>query len=68
MILLRIIIKGIYLIKNQLEDLLKREGLEEILVEKGQSPNLLFQEIVAEIDNPKLAAGTVAEISRKVIS
>ncbi len=58
-------LKGIYLIKNQLEDLLKREGLEEILVEKGQSPNLLFQEIVAEIDNPKLAAGTVAEIFQK---
>jgi len=38
-------LKGIYLIRNQLEDLMKGEGLEEIKVEKGKVPDLACEEI-----------------------
>ena len=58
-------LKGIYLIKNQLEDIMKKEGLEEIKVELNKTPDLSSQEIVAEIDNPQLTPGTVSEIFQK---
>lgn len=58
-------LKGIYLIKNQLEDLMKKEGLEEIVVEKGTNPDLTKEEIVAEVETDKFPVGTVAEIFQK---
>jgi molecular chaperone GrpE len=58
-------LKGIYLIKNQLEDLMKKEGLEEISVEKGKVPDLNQQEIISEIETSTVPAGTVAEIFQK---
>ncbi len=58
-------LKGVILIKSQLEEILKREGLEEILVEKGKIPDLNYMEIVSEIETNKYEAGTVAEIFQK---
>jgi molecular chaperone GrpE len=58
-------LKGIYLIKEQLEDLLSKEGLEEIKVELGKEPNLKEQEIVAEIENDNYSEGTVAAVFQK---
>ena len=60
-------LKGIYLIKNQLEDILFKDGLEEIKVELGQEPDLNNQEIVAEIENDKYQEGTVVQYYRKDI-
>jgi len=57
--------KGIYLIKNQIEDLLKREGVEEIITEKGKPPDLSVQEIVAEMETYDFPPETVAEILQK---
>jgi molecular chaperone GrpE len=58
-------LKGIYLIKNQLEDIMKKEGLEEILVEKGKVPDLSCEEIVAEVENLEYQPGTIAEIFQR---
>ncbi|MGB9763161.1 MAG: nucleotide exchange factor GrpE [Minisyncoccia bacterium] len=58
-------LKGIYLIKNQLEDILFKDGLEEIKVELGQEPDLNNQEIVAEIENDKYQEGTVGAVLQK---
>ena len=43
--------KGIYMIKLQMEDTLKRKGLEKISVEKGKPFDPNFQEAVGEIDS-----------------
>ena len=58
-------LKGVILIKSQLEEILKREGLEEILVEKGKTPDLNYMEIVSEIESDKYQPETVAEIFQK---
>lgn len=58
-------LKGIYLIKNQLEDVMKKEGLEEISVEKGKAPDLTCQEIVTEVESSQYPPGTIAEIFQK---
>ncbi|MST04115.1 MAG: nucleotide exchange factor GrpE [Candidatus Pacebacteria bacterium] len=43
--------KGIQMIKLQLEDLLKKKGLEKISVEKGKPFDPNFHEAVGEIDS-----------------
>lgn len=43
--------KGIYMIKLQLEDLLKKKGLEKISAEKGKPFDPSFHEAVGEIDS-----------------
>jgi len=58
-------LKGVILIKSQLEEILKREGLEEILVEKGKTPDLNYMEIVSEIESDKYQPETVVEIFQK---
>lgn len=58
-------LKGILLIKNQLEDLMKKEGLEEIKVEKGALPDLTYHEIVSEIETSEVLPGRIAEIFQK---
>jgi molecular chaperone GrpE len=57
--------KGIYLIRNQLEDLMKKEGLEEIKVEKGKVPDLTCEEIISEIETSEFPPGRVVEIFQK---
>lgn len=58
-------LKGVILIKSQLEDLLKKEGVEEIKVTKGEIPDLNYQEIVSEVENKSYPPGTVVEIFQK---
>jgi len=58
-------LKGIYLIRNQLEDLMKKEGLEEIKVEKGKIPDLACEEIISEIETSEFLPGSVIEIFQK---
>lgn len=58
-------IKGIILIKSQLEDILKREGLEEIQVKKGEPPDLNFEEVVSEIETKEFKEGAVVEVFQK---
>lgn len=52
--------KGMLLIKNQLEDLLRKHGLEKILVAKGSDFDPSRHEVVGEIDSDQ-PAGTIAE-------
>lgn len=58
-------LKGIYLIKSQLEDILQKEGVEEIKVKKGETLNPAFHEAVAEVENKKFAPHTIVEILEK---
>lgn len=58
-------LKGVYLIKNQLVDLLEKEGLEEIKVILGNAPDLREQEIVAEIETDLYPEGTIGAIFQK---
>ncbi len=56
--------KGVYMIKGQLEDVLKRRGLEKIKVISGEAFNPSYHESVgtAEIDPPlSYQSGSVAE-------
>ena len=52
--------KGMFLIKNQLEDLLKKYGLEKISVTIGQPFEPTKHEAVAEIESEQ-KVGTIAE-------
>lgn len=58
-------LKGILLIKNQLESLLAREGVSEIVIEKGQPPDLNCQEVVSEIESLDYPNGTVVAVFQK---
>lgn len=52
--------KGIYLIRTQLEDILKKSGLEKIAVSVGDIFNSAFCEALATIESDK-PSGTVIE-------
>lgn len=58
-------LKGIYLIKNQLEDILKKEGVETIGVEVGQPFDPAFHEAVSEVEDEKLDSHVIVEILEK---
>ncbi len=53
--------KGVYLIQNQLEDLLRRRGLEKIDVQEGQLFDPGVHEAVMVIDGPKEKGGLIAQ-------
>ncbi len=59
--------KGVYMIKGQLEDMLRRKGVERIKVELGTEFDPNYQEAVAVVDSLDLSkdkewkSGTVAE-------
>ncbi len=52
--------KGLYLIRRQLEDIMKLSGLEKIIILVGQPFNPILQEAVAEVESDK-ASGTIVE-------
>lgn len=52
--------KGLYLIRRQLEDILKLSGLERVIISVGQPFDPSLQEAVAEVESDK-ASGTVVE-------
>ena len=53
--------KGVYLIKNQLEDLLRRRGLEKMDVREGQTFNPSMHEAVTVVDGPSEKRDLVAD-------
>ncbi len=56
--------KGVLLIKSQLEDILRKNGLEEIKVDQGEELNPEKHESVGETESEN-EAGTVAEVVQK---
>ncbi|HXF44356.1 MAG TPA: nucleotide exchange factor GrpE [Candidatus Paceibacterota bacterium] len=54
--------KGMLLIKNQLEDTLKKYGLEKINVEIGKPFDPKLQEAIAEVESER-PPGTVVEVA-----
>ncbi len=58
-------LKGIYLIKGQLEDILDKEGIEKIKVKLGDSFNPALHEVVAVIEDKKSSPDTITEILEK---
>lgn len=58
-------LKGIYLIKNQLQDILTKEGVSEIKVKIGDTLNPAFHEVVTTVENKKFAPDTITEILEK---
>ncbi|MCK4805864.1 MAG: nucleotide exchange factor GrpE [Candidatus Pacebacteria bacterium] len=58
-------LKGIYLIKSQLEDILDKEGIEKIKVKLGDSFNPALHEVVAVIEDKKSSPDTITEILEK---
>ena len=53
--------KGIYLIKSQLEDALKRHGLEKLVVSAGEPFNPATQEAITEVESSTMSPGQVVE-------
>lgn len=53
--------KGIYIIKGQLEDVLKKHGLEKLAVSAGQLFDPDRQEAIAEIENSGKPPNTIVE-------
>ncbi len=58
-------LKGIYLIKSQLEDILEKEGIEKIKVKLGDLLNPAIHEVVTVIENEKSPPDTITEILEK---
>ncbi len=56
--------KGLYLIRQQLEDLLKRVGLERIIVSVGQPFDPGLQEAIASIESDKPAGTVIEEVEK----
>ena len=53
--------KGVYLIKSQLEDVLKKYGLEHIEIKPGDKFDPGFQEAVASVEGEAPQDGLIAE-------
>src|SRR5680860_210044 len=58
-------LKGIYLIKSQLQDILEKEGVDEIKVKIGEKLNPAFHEVVAMAENEKFSPDTIIKILEK---
>ena len=58
-------LKGIYLIKSQLQNILEKEGVNEIKVKIGEKLNPAFHEVVAMAENEKFAPDTIIKILEK---
>jgi molecular chaperone GrpE len=52
--------KGIYMIKNQIEDLLKKRGLEKIKIKSGDVFDPSIAEAITEVDS-EFPPGNIAE-------
>ena len=58
-------LKGIYLIKSQLEDILDKEGIEKIKAKLGDSLNPALHEVVAVTEDKEFSPDTITEILEK---
>jgi len=56
--------KGIYLIRAQLEDILKQNGLERIIVSVGQPFDPALQEAIATVESDKPSGTVVEEVEK----
>lgn len=56
--------KGMYLIRSQLEDILKSHGLERITVSEGQPFNPAIQEAIVEVESDKPTGTVIEEIEK----
>ncbi len=56
--------KGIYLIRAQMEDILKQNGLERIIISVGQQFDPSLQEAIASIESDKPSGIIVEEVER----
>ena len=56
--------KGIYLIRAQLEDILKQNGLERVIISTGQPFDPSLQEAIASVDSDKPSGTVVEEVER----
>lgn len=56
--------KGLYLIRQQLEDILRQNGLERIIVSVGQPFDPALQEVIASIESDKPSGMIIEEVER----
>jgi molecular chaperone GrpE len=56
--------KGMYLIKAQLEDILKQQGLERVIVSVGQKFDPALQEAIASVESDKPSGTVIEEVER----
>ena len=56
--------KGIYLIKTQLEDILRQNGLERVIISVGQPFDPSLQEAIASIDSDKPSGTIIEEVEK----
>jgi len=56
--------RGLYLIRQQLEDILKQNGLERIIISVGQPFDPALQEAVAEVESDKPLSTIIEEVER----
>ncbi len=56
--------KGMYLIRAQLEDVLKQNGLERIIVSVGQPFDPALQEAIASVESDKPSGTIIEEVER----
>ena len=56
--------KGLYLIRRQLEDILKLSGLKKIIISAGQQFDSGLQEAVAEIESDKTSGTIIEEVEK----
>ena len=56
--------KGLYLIRQQLEDILSKNGLERIMISAGDAFDPAFHEALGEIESDKPSGAIAAEVER----
>ncbi len=56
--------KGLYLIRQQLEDILRQSGLERVIISVGQKFDPSLQEAIAEIESDKQSGTIIEEVER----
>ena|SRR3989338_8815249 len=56
--------KGTYLIRNQLEDVLRKRGLERIMISVGQKFDPTLHEAISEVESDQPAGTIVEEVER----
>jgi len=56
--------KGLYLIRQQLEDILRQNGLERIIVSVGQPFDPALQEAIATVESDKPGGTVVEEVEK----
>lgn len=52
--------RGVYMIKSQIEDILRKRGLEKIIIKIGDKFDPAVAEVIAEVESDK-PAGTIVE-------